>query len=67
MNLIVQSGGSLNLEETDNVSRFEIQSVIDLASEHISKDFSKIAEPTEDGRYWIDAEAILKLSLRADE
>ena len=67
MYLNVQPDGSLTLEETNNFSRFEIRSTMDLASEHISEDFSKIAEPIENDRYWIDAEAILDLSSRADD
>ena len=67
MYLSIHPDGSLTLEEADDFGRFEIRSAIDLRSGHFSKDFAKISEPTNDGRYWIDAEAIAELSSRRGE
>ena len=67
MYLDVKSDGSLTLEETDDFGRFEIRSAIDLASGKASEKFLRIAEPTENDRYWIDAEALVKLSSRAND
>ena len=54
MYLNIQSDGSLTLEEAGDFTRFEIRSAIDLALGQLSKDFAKISEPTDNGRYWID-------------
>ena len=67
MYLNIKSDGSLTLEETDDFGRFEIRSAIDLASGDISDEFSRLSEPTDDDRYWIDADAIVTLSSRADD
>ena len=67
MYLSIHPDGSLTLEEADDFGRFEIRSAIDLKSGHFSQDFAKISEPSDDGRYWIDAEAIAELSSRRGE
>ena len=67
MYLNIKADGSITLEETDNFGHFEIRSAIDLASGDISDKFSRLSEPTDDGRYWIDADAIVTLSSRADD
>jgi hypothetical protein len=67
MYLNIKSDGSVTLEETDDFDRFEIRSAIDLASGDISDEFSRLSEPTDDDRYWIDADAIVTLSSRADD
>ena len=67
MYLNINPDGSLTLQEVDDFGRFEIRSAIDLKSGHFSQDFAKISEPSDDGRYWIDAEAIAELSSRRGE
>lgn len=67
MHLNIKSDGSITLEDTNDFGRFEIRSSIDLASGQYSGGFFDIAEPTEDDRYWIDAEAIVALSSKSDD
>ena len=67
MYLDIKSDGSLTLEETDDFGRFEIRSAINLASGKAREKFLRIAEPAENERYWIDAEALVKLSSRAND
>lgn len=67
MYLDIKSDGSLSLEDTDNFGCFEIHSAIDLASGQISRDFSRISEPADDDRYWIDAKSIVALSTKLDD
>tara|TARA_B100000575_G_C23047920_1_gene603219 strand:- start:285 stop:587 length:303 start_codon:yes stop_codon:yes gene_type:complete len=67
MYLKIHADGSLALEEADDFGRFEIRSAVDLKLEHLSEEFSKISEPTDDDRYWIDAKAIAELSSRGDD
>jgi len=67
MYLNIKSDGSITLNETNDFGRFEIRSSIDLAPGKLSDDFFSIAEPTDDDRYWIDAEAVVKLSSKSDD
>jgi hypothetical protein len=38
-----------------------------LASGHLSDEFFSFAKPTDDGRYWIDAEVVVGLSSKSND
>ena len=67
MYLNIKADGSVTLQETNDFGRFEIRTSIDLASGQLSDEFFSIAEPTDNGRYWIDAESVVKLSSKSDD
>ena len=67
MYLNIEADGSVTLEEANDFGRFEIRSSIDLASGHLSDEFFSFAKPTDDGRYWIDAEVVVRLSSKSND
>ena len=67
MYLNITADGSVKLEEANDFGQFEIRSSIDLASGQLSDKFLSFAKPTDNGRYWIDAESIVKLSSKSDD
>ena len=67
MYLNIEVDGSVTLEEANDFGRFEIRSSIDLASGHLSDEFFSFAKPTDDGRYWIDAEVVVGLSSKSND
>ena len=67
MYLNIDADGSVTLEEANDFGEFEIRSSIDLASGQLSHEFLSFAKPTDDGRYWIDAETVVELSSKSDD
>jgi hypothetical protein len=67
MYLNIEADGSVTLEEANDFGQFEIRSSIDLASGHLSDEFFSFAKPTDDGRYWIDAEVVVGLSSKSND
>jgi hypothetical protein len=67
MYLNIEVDGSVTLEEANDFGQFEIRSSIDLASGHLSDEFFSFAKPTDDGRYWIDAEVVVGLSSKSND
>jgi len=56
--------GTLTLEETDDFKRFHIAADPDKLSE---AGFQGMAEDAGDGHYWLDADAVAKLSGRSGD
>lgn len=67
MYLNIEADGSVTLEEANDFGQFEIRSSIDLASGHLCDEFFNFAKPTDDGRYWIDAEVVVQLSSKSND
>ena len=67
MYLKIEADGSVTLEEADDFDQFEIRSSINLASGQPSDKFFSLAKPTDDGRYWIDAEVVVGLSSKSND
>ncbi len=67
MYLNITDDGSVTLEEANDFGRFEIRSSIDLSSGQLGDEFFSFAEPTDNGRYWINAESVVKLSSKSDD
>ncbi len=65
--LNIATDGSVTLEEANDFGQFEIRSSIDLTSGQLCDEFFSFAKPTDDGRYWIDAEAVVGLSSKSDD
>ena len=64
MYLLITINGQLSLEESDNMRAFSI-----VEEEHglAAKQLSTIATPAEEQHYWLDADAVVELSGRADD
>ena len=60
--LRIEDDGRLVLEEVDDFGRFHIAAGADG-----SPAFREIAEAAEEGHYWLDADAIVALSPKADD
>ena len=65
MYLTIDDGGRLSLEEADDFKRFHIEAAADRLS--ASAEFGAIAEDAGDGHYWLDADAVIALSPKADD
>ncbi|MDJ0778806.1 MAG: hypothetical protein QNJ85_13150 [Gammaproteobacteria bacterium] len=64
MYLLISIDGEISLEESDNMRAFSIaEEAQGLAAKHLSA----IATPAEDNHFWLDAEAVIDLSGRADD
>jgi hypothetical protein len=64
MYLLIDAGGSLSLEEVDNMRSF---SIVTGLKEMVSPSFEAMSEAVEDNHYWIDAEAVIELSARSKD
>ena len=67
MYLDLKPDGSITLNEAEDFSRFEIRSSIELAPGNLSENFFSIAEPTNNGRYWVNADAVMQLSSKSND
>ena len=64
MHILINSNGDLSLEEIDNMKDF---SIIDKTENSNLTNLLTISQPAEDKHYWIDADAVIALSSRADD
>ena len=64
MYLLITTNGQLSLEESDNVRAF---SIVEEECGLAAKQLSNIATPAEEQHYWLDADAVVELSGRADD
>ncbi len=68
MYLKVLEDGRLALEEIDDFKRFHISAAPELLSgQAASADFQRIAAEADEGRFWLDADAIVALSAKAGD
>ena len=64
MHILINSNGDLSLEEIDDMKGF---SIIDKTENSNLTNLLTISQPAEDKHYWIDADAVIALSSRADD
>ena len=64
MHLLLSHRGELSLEDIDNMKAF---SIIDKTNGSDISALLAIAQPAEDNHFWIDAEAVVALSDKADD
>ena len=65
MYILVTVDGRISLEESDNLRAF---SIVEEAQDIAAKHLSTIATPAaEDRHYWLDADAVVEVSGRADD
>lgn len=64
MYLLVDDNGQLSLQESDNMRAF---SIVEEEQGLAAKQLAAIATPAEDEHYWLDADAVVELSGRADD
>lgn len=68
MFLKVLEDGGLVLEEIDDFKRFHIATLPEQTSgSAASPDFRRIAAEADEGRFWLDADAIVALSAKAGD
>ena len=64
MYLLISTNGQISLEESDNMRAFSIvEEDHGLAAKHLPA----IGEPAGEQHYWLDADAVIELSGRADD
>ena len=64
MYILITSNGQMLLEESDNMRAF---SIIEEEPGLAAQQLSTIATPAEEQHYWLDADAVVELSGRADD
>ena len=64
MHLLINNTGNLILEDIDNMKGF---SIVDKSENSNLTQLLTIAAPAEDNHYWLDANAVIKLSAKADD
>ena len=64
MYLLIDSNGRLSLQESDNMRAF---SIVEEEQGLAAKQLTEIATAAEDQHFWLDADAVVKLSGRADD
>ena len=64
MYILINTDGQLSLEESDNLRAF---SIVEEAQGSAATQLADISTPAEDNHYWLDADAVVKLSGRADD
>ena len=68
MYLKIEDDGRLVLKEIDDFGRFHIAATAErIAGEAASPDFRRIAEAAGEGHFWLNAEAVVDLSAKADD
>jgi len=64
MYILISADGTLSLEDVDNLTSFSIVEKSDVTR---SSKFAAMATRAEEGHYWIDADAVIKLSSQCDD
>lgn len=64
MYILIAADGQLSLENSDNMRAF---SIVEAESGAAAAGLAAIATPAEEQHYWLDAEAVIALSGRADD
>ena len=64
MYLLISINGEISLEESDNMRAF---SIVEEAQGLAAKHLATVATPAEDNHFWLEADAVVELSGRADD
>lgn len=64
MYLLISINGQISLEESDNMRAF---SIVEESQGLAAKHLSAIATPAEEQHFWLEADAVVELSGRADD
>lgn len=64
MYLLISINGQISLEESDNMRAF---SIVEESQGLAAKHLSAIATPAEEQHFWLEADAVVDLSGRADD
>lgn len=64
MHILINNNGELSLEDLDNLKSF---SIIDKTENSNLTNLLMISQPAEDNHYWIDADAVIALSSKAED
>lgn len=61
MRLLISTGGTLSLEDVDNLKGF---SIVESTPGTAATALSEIGEPAEENHYWLSADSVVALSAR---